>query len=341
MSFTGRLRNLAACVSPLPTPPAVLSEISTPWNWLAWENMLHTHPEREFADIIVNCIREWFHIGFEYRRFGGTRSSDRNMRSTLEHPDVVDEYLVEERRRGHVLGPFAQLPACPLIVSRFRVIPKRGRENKWWLIVDLSSREGHSVNDGIDPQSCSLSYITLDDIAARIRKLGRCSLIAKCDIKHAYQQVPVHLQDHILLGMRWRNKYYVDTRLPFGLRSAPLLFSSATEALEWAVRESGFDHVFHYIDDFVWVGPPGSEDCERGLRCLQEVCSNTGVILASEKTEGPTMRLTVLGIKFDTQAMMMRLPDEKLQRLQALLDTRHGRGSGSRGDLESLVGILQ
>ena len=107
------------------------------------------------------------------------------------------------------------------------------------------------------------------------------------------------------------------------------------------MRESGFDHVFHYIDDFVLVGPPGSEDCERGLRCLQQVCSNTGVILASDKTEGPTTRLTVLGIEFDTQAMMMRLPDEKLQRLQALLDTWHGRGSGSRGDLESLVGILQ
>ena len=251
MSFTGRLRSLAACVSPLPTPPAVLSEISTPWDWRAWEDMLHTHPDREFADIIVNGIREGFRIGFEYRRFGGTLSSDRNMRSALEHPDVVDEYLAEERRRGHVLGPFAQLPACPLIVSRFGVIPKRGRENKWRLIVDLSSPEGCSVNDGIDPQSCSLSYVTVDDIAARIRKLGRCSLIAKCDIKHAYRQVPVHPQDRILLGMRWRNQYYVDTRwrnqyyvdtrLPFGLRSAPLLFSAAAEALEWAVS---IDNIF-------------------------------------------------------------------------------------------------
>ena len=86
----------------------------------------------------------------------------------------------------------------------------------------------------------------------------------------------------------------MDTTLPFGLRSAPLLFLAAAEALEWAVRESGFDHVFHYIDDFVLVGPPGSEECERGLRCLQQVCSNTGVILASDKMEGPMTRLTVL-----------------------------------------------
>ena len=182
MSFTGQLRSLAACLSPLPTPPAVLSEISTPWDWQAWEDMLHTHPDREFADIIVNEIREGFHIGFEYRRFGGTRSSDRNICSTLEHPDIVDDYLAEDDQRDHVLGPFSQLPAWPLIGSRFGVIPKRGRENQRRLIVDLSSPEGHSINDSIDPQSCSLSYVTVDNIAARICKLGE--VLADCKVRH-------------------------------------------------------------------------------------------------------------------------------------------------------------
>ena len=58
-------------------------------------------------------------------------------------------------------------------------VAKRGRENKWRLIVDLSFAEGHSVNDGIDP----LSYVTVDDIAARVCALGRGSLGAKCDIR--------------------------------------------------------------------------------------------------------------------------------------------------------------
>ena len=33
------------------------------------------------------------------------------------------------------------------------------------------------------------------------------------------------------------------------LRSAPLLFYAAADALEWAVKESRFEHVYHYIDD--------------------------------------------------------------------------------------------
>jgi hypothetical protein len=133
----------------------------------------------------------------------------------------------------------------------------------------------------------------------------------------------------------------VDTRLPFGLRLAPLLFSAAADALEWVVKQSGCDHIFHYIDDFVLLGPPGSAECERGLRCLQQTCANLGVLLAEDKTEGPATLLTVLGIEFDTQAMVLRLPSDKLQRLQSLLAEWHTRGSGRRGELESLVGILQ
>jgi hypothetical protein len=148
----------------------LLSGVTTPWDWRAWEQALRANPDREFADLIVRGIREGFRVGFAFSMFGSTASCDRNMRSALEHPDVVDDYIAEECRRGHVLGQFRLLPAPALVVSRFGVIPKLGKENKWRLIVDLSFPEGHSVNDGIDPQNCSLSYVT-DDIAARVRAL--------------------------------------------------------------------------------------------------------------------------------------------------------------------------
>ena len=48
--------------------------------------------------------------------------------------------------------------------------------------------------------------------------------------------IPVWKQEWELLGIRWRNQYYVDTCLPFGLRSAPYLFNHIAEALEWILR---------------------------------------------------------------------------------------------------------
>ena len=43
--------------------------------------------------------------------------------------------------------------------------------------------------------------------------------MAKVDIENNYRLVPVHPDYHHLLGMSWRNATYVDSALPFGLRS--------------------------------------------------------------------------------------------------------------------------
>ncbi len=67
--------------------------------------------------------------------------------------------------------------------SPFGVIPKKGKAGKWRLIVDLSSPAGLNVNDGIDRELSSLSYISVDDVMRRVLELGRGALMAKADIK--------------------------------------------------------------------------------------------------------------------------------------------------------------
>ena len=51
--------------------------------------------------------------------------------------------------------------------------------------------------------------------------------------------VPVHPQDRPLLGVEWEGRVYVDTALPFGLRSAPKFFNAVADVLEWIVRHRG------------------------------------------------------------------------------------------------------
>ena len=38
--------------------------------------------------------------------------------------------------------------------------------------------------------------------------------MAKVDIKSAYRIVPVNPEDRLLLGMQWKGKTFLDTRLP-------------------------------------------------------------------------------------------------------------------------------
>ena len=71
------------------------------------------------------------------------------------------------------------------------------------------------------------------------------------------------------------------------------------------------------MDDFIMIGPPNSDVCQRNLRTISAVCESLGVPLAIDKTEGPTSCLTYLGIEIDTEAGILRLPREKLDRLHA------------------------
>ena len=65
----------------------------------------------------------------------------------------------------------------------------------------------------------------------------------KFDIKTAYCNVPVHSDKHMftqvfLFGMKWWAEYFVDLALPFELRSAPFIFSSTANLLEWVLKNN-------------------------------------------------------------------------------------------------------
>lgn len=84
----------------------------------------------------------------------------------------------------------------------------------------------------------------VDDIINGIMSLGRGSLLAKFDVESAYHQVPAHPNDRYLLRKKWLAKYFMDLALPFGLRSAPHIFSS------FADLNYGINFLLHSLDDF-------------------------------------------------------------------------------------------
>jgi hypothetical protein len=90
--------------------------------------------------------------------------------------------------------------------------------------------------------------------------------------------------------MQWHGDYLVDVMLPFGLRSAPIIFTAVADALEWCVREKGVPGIDHYLDNFTNVAPPGSPRCQTYLSIFEVECAALGVTLAPEKKEGPTTR---------------------------------------------------
>ena len=172
------------------------------------------------------------------------------------HAEVVDEYLQAEISLGQVAGPFPLEAIQDGHISRFGVISKNHKPNKWQFIVDISFATSHSFNDGISPPLCFLHYVTTDDAVNQMFSLGRGCLLAKIDIQSAFGLLLVHPMDRHLLLMKWNDKVYIDTCLPFGLCAAPKLFNILADLLERISRAEGVRHILHYLDNFLILSPP-------------------------------------------------------------------------------------
>ena len=260
---------------------------------------------------IIVGISEGFRVGC--RPLATLQASSHNLPAASNHKEVVTDYLMKECSLGRIVKPVGS-EAHKVHTSPFGVIPKKS-SGKWRLIVDLSSPRGKSVNDAIDEELASLSYVSVDNVLEAIVTLGGEAFLGKGDIKEAYRQIPIHPEDAGLLGMQWEGQIYMDLRLPFGLRSAPKIFSAVADTFQWVLLARG---VFHYVDDFVIVGRTKGE-CKRALDVMEETAEELGIQTEPSKREGPSRILTFLGVELDLDRLEVRLPHVKVDELRCML----------------------
>ena len=316
-----------ACTRPLPWTPL------RPF-MLEWE--LSNHPDKAFVRQLIDDLQHGCNIGYLGPQFA---HSANNLASASRQPEVIDAALQKECEAGRILGPFQSPPLPNFRSSGLGLVPKH--DGGWRIIYHLSAPAPHSINDYIDPNSFSLTYCTIDDAYSIINRLGHNALLSKIDLKDAFRLIPVRPEDWNLLGIQWRQRFYVDTCLPFGLRSAPFLFNRLSDAIHWVLQHNyGVVHLLHYLDDFFTAGPANSNECMNNLTAMLSLCDKINAPVKSSKVEGPSTTLTFLGILLDTITMEASITqDGKEALLSELLYLRHRRNCTKRA-LLSLIGKL-
>jgi len=331
------LKTMESSGWPVAPIPEVLQQAHTPLRVLVWEECLRSHPDREFAEYITRGLTQGFRIGFRYQD-QVCRSARSNMQSGGKNPLVFFDYLRSETEAGMLIGPLERMAVPGLHINHFGVIPKSQQPGKWQIIVGLSHPRKHSVNDGVLKEYCSLKYPSVDDTMRVILAVGPGTQLVKFDIKSAYRIVPVHPSDHLLLGIAWQGKVYVDTALPFGLCSAPKIFTAEADALQYILEQEGVPRMFHYL---LLFGVPGGSEGVRIFSKAMKWCEKLGVPITDHKKEGPTSVLTFLGIEVDTVKMDLRLHPPKLCQLKAEIHTWSERESCTKRELLFIFGKLQ
>ena len=126
----------------------------------------------------------------------------------------------------------------------------------------------------------------------------------------------------------------MDTCLPFGLRYVLIIFTTMADALEWIVKACGVRIMCNYSDDLITVGASATGECQANIKCLSHTCKQLGVTLALHKCEGPSTCLKFLGIEIDSVAVELRLPADKLERVQKTVQEWLEKDSGRKRDVE-------
>ena len=294
------------------------------------------HPDFQFVSYLVNGLQHGFDIGFSRDR---TNHTSPNLSSALAHSDFVSAQLAARCERQEMGGPFDSPPFSTMQCSGVGTVPKKN--GKLRLIHHLSAPEGSSVNDGISKEDFSLQYVRLDAAISAIMRHGSGALLVKVDIKNAFRLCPVRPADWPLLGIRWKDQYYFDKVLPFGLRSSPFIFDCLATALEWILRyKFSLQDLIHYLDDYLGVCPPSRCVAELYLWILLAVFRYLNIPVAAEKIGGPATTLTFLGMDLDTDLLELRLsPDKQHELLAATRDLLHSRRCTKR-KLASVLGKL-
>ena len=94
--------------------------------------------------------------------------------------------------------------------------------------------------------------------------------------------------------------------LPFGLRSAPKIFNAIADFLAWVLSCQGVERQLHYLDDFLFLGAPHSQQGREYLIKASQTLATLGVPVAVHKTEGPVTAITFLGILVDSDNFELR-----------------------------------
>ena len=134
---------------------------------------------------------------------------------------------------------------------------------------------------------------------------------------------------------------YIDTCLPFGLRSAPFLFNQLATAIHWSLQHNHcIHHLLRYLDNFFTTGSPSSAERSKNLQPILSLCDNINAFVKTSKIEGPSTQLTFLGIVIDTNSMTVGISPEHKEDLLSSIQFLRKKNKCTKHQLLSLVGKL-
>ena len=224
----------------------------------------------------------------------------RQYKFNVEQAHVIEKEI-DDLLEKEVIVEIKDTEDC--FISNIFLRPKPG--NKFRMIIDLSE-----LNEFVTKQHFKMDHL---DVATHMLFPG--AWLASIDLKEAYYAIPICEEDQKYLCFQWADKVFRFTCVPFGLSSAPLLFTKTLKPIFSKFHEEGFQG-FGYIDDSFIIAQ-SFEECAQAVAFLTDLFVKLGFRINTEKSVlNPCQKLTFLGYVLNSNEMTVSPTQEKRKKVK-------------------------
>ena len=232
-----------------------------------------------------------------------------NNRSALMHSDFVEQAILELLQSNRVIEiSEAAFVVNPLSVS----VQATGKKR---LILDLRHVNQYIVK----------AKIKYEDWKVGLKYFQKGSFMISFDLKSGYHHIEIHKNFQKFLGFSWKCsktnklKYYVFTVLPFGLSSAPYVFTKCLKPLQKYWRLQGIQLAL-FLDDG-WLIECIYENCLALAKTIRCDLVNSGLICNVDKSVWvPCQIIEWLGIVWNSRDGCISISEKRITNILQFIE---------------------
>ncbi|XP_061468992.1 uncharacterized protein LOC133378217 [Rhineura floridana] len=163
--------------------------------------------------------------------------------------------------------------------------------------------------------------------------------LSSIDLKEAYHHIPIFVSHRQLLRFCYNGHHFQYKALPFGLASAPRLFTKGMVTLVAGLRMRGL-HIYPYLDDLL-IRSNSFRQAQQDVRFALKFLHEHGFLINYQKSHlTPSQQLLHLGAIIDTAQQFISLSPQRVQNITALATTLSRIRSPDVMLLAKLLGMM-
>lgn len=153
-------------------------------------------------------------------------------------------------------------------------------------------------------------HFKMEDIRTATKLVTKNCFMCHIDLKEAYFLISIHESCRKYLRFYFKSTLYEFTALPFGLSSAPYIFTKILFPVTAHLRSHGFKSV-RFLDDQLLIGDRLG-DCHANVMTTIQFLERLGFVINYEKSNlEPRQECKFLGFIINSQKMTLKLPESK------------------------------